>query len=140
MTTSFEASTHAGHAAPPSHSTRQTNRFRAGLLVSKERHIAAFARHADTFARLSANSSDETIARDRALAALRMCVAQESIEDIQDALLRIRNCEYGTCQSCGQPISLTRLETFPWARCCGVCSTTSSLASRAEQHPSPNHA
>jgi RNA polymerase-binding transcription factor DksA len=132
MRTSFEASTHAGHAAHL-HSPLPTNQFQAGLLVSREEHLAAFSRHADTFARLPANSTDDTIARDRAMAALRMCVARESIEDIQDALLRIRKCEYGTCQSCGQPISLTRLETFPWARCCTACSTTSSLASRTEK-------
>jgi DnaK suppressor protein len=140
MTTSFEASTHAGHAAQPSHSTVQINRFRAALLVSRAEQIAGFARHADTLARLAAKSSDDTTARDRAMAALRMYVARESIEDIEGALLRIRNCEYGTCQSCGQPISLTRLEAFLWARCCTACATASNLASRAEKYPQPDDA
>jgi RNA polymerase-binding transcription factor DksA len=140
MKTSLEASAPAGHTAQPSHSTLQTNRFRAALLVSREEQSAGFARHEDTLARLTANSSDDTTALDRALAALRMYVAAESIEDIQDALLRIRNCEYGTCQSCGQPLSPTRLEAFPWARCCTACSPASSLATRAEKYPVPDHA
>ena len=140
MTTSHEASTPAGDSAQPSHSTLQTNRFRAALLVSREEQIAGFARHADTLARLTASSSDDTTALDRALAALRMYVAAESIEDIQDALLRLRNCVYGACQSCGEPLSPTRLEAFPWARCCTACSTASSLATRAEKYPQPHHA
>jgi RNA polymerase-binding transcription factor DksA len=117
-----------------------TNRFRLALLVSREHQIAELRHHADTLARLTTSSSDDTTAPDRAMAALRMYVAREAIEDIQDALHRIRNCEYGTCQSCGQPISVARLEVFLWARCCSACSTASNLASRAEKHPLPERA
>jgi DnaK suppressor protein len=133
MTTSFEASTHVGHAAKPSLSTLQTNEFRVALLVSREEQTAGFTHHADTLARLTANSADDTNARDRAMAALRMYVAREALEDIQNALLRIRNCEYGTCQSCAQPISPAHLEAFPWARYCTACSRASILTSRAEK-------
>jgi DnaK suppressor protein len=133
MRTSFGASTRAGRATQPSLSTLETNTLRMALLVGRQEQTAEFMHHADTLARLRADSSDGATARDRAMAALQMYVAREAIEEIQDALLRMRNGDYGTCQSCGQPISLARLEVFPRARCCTACSATSTLAGRAEE-------
>lgn len=133
MTTSFEASTRAGDAVQPSLSTLQTNRLRMALLVGREERTAEFRYHADTLGRLTADSSGDTTGRERAMAALQMYVAREAIEEIQDSLLRMRRGGYGTCQSCGQPISLAHLEVFPRARCCAACSTASTLAGRAEK-------
>ena len=40
---------------------------------------------------------------------------------IDDALTRIRQGKFGTCEGCGQPISKARLEAVPWARHCRDC-------------------
>ena len=40
---------------------------------------------------------------------------------IEDALTRIRQERFGTCEECGQPISKARLEAVPWARYCRDC-------------------
>ena len=40
---------------------------------------------------------------------------------IEDALARIRQERFGTCEECGQPISRARLEAVPWARRCKDC-------------------
>ena len=40
---------------------------------------------------------------------------------IEDALTRIRQERFGTCEECGQPISKARLEAVPWARYCKDC-------------------
>ena len=40
---------------------------------------------------------------------------------IKDALTRIRQQRFGTCEECGQPISKARLEAVPWARYCKDC-------------------
>jgi DnaK suppressor protein len=40
---------------------------------------------------------------------------------IEDALTRIRQGRFGTCEECGQPISIVRLEAVPWARHCKDC-------------------
>jgi len=40
---------------------------------------------------------------------------------IEDALTRIRQGTFGTCEECGQPISKARLEAVPWARHCRDC-------------------
>ncbi len=40
---------------------------------------------------------------------------------IEDALTRIRQGRFGTCEACGQPISKARLEAVPWALYCRDC-------------------
>ena len=40
---------------------------------------------------------------------------------IEDALARIRNGTFGTCEACQDPISRARLEAVPWARLCRDC-------------------
>jgi RNA polymerase-binding transcription factor len=40
---------------------------------------------------------------------------------IEDALTRIRQGRFGTCEECSQAISKARLEAVPWARHCKDC-------------------
>jgi len=40
---------------------------------------------------------------------------------IEDALRRIRQGKFGTCEECGEPISRARLEAVPWSRYCKSC-------------------
>ena len=40
---------------------------------------------------------------------------------IEDALARIAQGTYGTCEGCRQPISKARLEAVPWTRHCREC-------------------
>jgi RNA polymerase-binding transcription factor DksA len=121
-------STHAGHAAHSPLSTLQTDELRTALLVGRAEQTAEFTRHAGRFETLATDSSGHTTSRDRAMAALRMFVAREAIEEIEDALLRIREGDYGACQSCGEWISFERLEMFPGERWCADCAAPSSEA------------
>jgi DnaK suppressor protein len=41
--------------------------------------------------------------------------------DINDALRRLYNGEYGTCEICEKPIARARLEAMPYARLCVTC-------------------
>lgn len=43
---------------------------------------------------------------------------QEQLDDVQNALEKIAAGTYGTCESCGEPISDARLEAMPAARYC----------------------
>jgi RNA polymerase-binding transcription factor len=45
----------------------------------------------------------------------------ELLREIEEALGRLREGSYGTCQDCGLPISRKRLEAVPWARYCVSC-------------------
>jgi DnaK suppressor protein len=43
------------------------------------------------------------------------------LEEIDDALMRIKDGTYGICESCGQAIGEARLEAVPFARLCVRC-------------------
>lgn len=43
------------------------------------------------------------------------------LQMIEEALHRIENDEYGTCQNCSNPIQPKRLAALPWARYCLNC-------------------
>lgn len=60
----------------------------------------------------------ETFERERDLTALTM--VESELDDIQRALRRIEQGDYGTCEECGKPIGDERLEAKPWARFCIV--------------------
>src|SRR5512147_849140 len=43
-------------------------------------------------------------------------VDMAQLREIDEALMRLREGTYGTCQDCGLPVSKKRLEALPWAR------------------------
>ncbi len=45
----------------------------------------------------------------------------QTVADIDQALLRIKEGTYGTCARCGQPIDERRLEAVPTARYDAIC-------------------
>ena len=47
-----------------------------------------------------------------------------NIQDIREALERIKNVEYGICEECGEDISLARLRVQPTARLCVHCQAS----------------
>lgn len=47
--------------------------------------------------------------------------ARRLLEDIDDALRRIEDGTYGTCERCGTPIGYDRLEAIPAASLCVTC-------------------
>ena len=49
--------------------------------------------------------------------------AEDAIAEIEDALARLDEGDYGTCERCGVAISIDRLEAHPQARRCIDCLT-----------------
>jgi len=47
---------------------------------------------------------------------------QEALGDVDDALGRIEQGTYGSCERCGNPIAEARLEAMPAARRCLDCA------------------
>lgn len=43
------------------------------------------------------------------------------LEQVEEALLRIRGGTYGVCGGCGRPIDTNRLKAIPYARLCITC-------------------
>jgi DnaK suppressor protein len=56
------------------------------------------------------HSSEE---RSQVIAVVRALRA--NLRDVERALAKMATGTYGTCERCGQPISLERLEALPWA-------------------------
>jgi DnaK suppressor protein len=46
---------------------------------------------------------------------------EQHLTQIEAALKRIDEGEFGRCQSCGKPINPERLEALPWAQDCVDC-------------------
>ena len=47
-------------------------------------------------------------------------IVEAELKDIDDALRRLDEGSYGTCEACGKPIDPERLEAKPWACFCIV--------------------
>ena len=57
--------------------------------------------------------------RDLALSAQ----ARAAVEEIDHAMVKVRNGTYGACENCGQPIPKARLKALPYARLCVACKS-----------------
>jgi RNA polymerase-binding protein DksA len=51
---------------------------------------------------------------------------RQTLAEIEEALKKIANGDYGLCESCETPISDARLRALPWARLCITCASRSS--------------
>jgi RNA polymerase-binding transcription factor DksA len=65
----------------------------------------------------------EPSTRERALARVRIAAARWAIKEIEAALARKEDGEYGTCEWCSRPISPELLAAAPMGRLCGGCRT-----------------
>ncbi|GGO95628.1 TraR/DksA family transcriptional regulator [Wenjunlia tyrosinilytica] len=59
---------------------------------------------------------------ERAHVASLLARAREHLADLDQALERLENGEYGRCEVCGEPIPTERLEVRPAARTCVRCA------------------
>jgi len=59
--------------------------------------------------------------RDRELGLLLNDREREKLRNIDEALLRIAEGEYGICEECGCDIPIGRLRVMPFAHCCVKC-------------------
>jgi DnaK suppressor protein len=47
---------------------------------------------------------------------------RRTLKEIETALIRIKNGEFGICGGCGAKIPKARLDALPWARLCVHCA------------------
>jgi DnaK suppressor protein len=69
---------------------------------------------------LSLHSHEEWIFSNRSM------LDSQVLREVQAALKRVDEGQFGICQECGEPISPKRLEALPWARYCVRCQEMSS--------------
>ena len=83
----------------------------------------------------NSNADDEhdpegaTIAFERSQLAVQLAHAEKALAEVDRALSRAQQGTYGSCDTCGQPISPDRMQARPTAVTCIAC------ASRPEAGP-----
>jgi RNA polymerase-binding transcription factor DksA len=108
-----------------------TSQYRARLLEARERLVDAVdflerenpGSIADELGDIVSSRDDNlgdtaTATYDRELDQSLEEGAQHTLTAIDDALRKIDDGTYGTCEVCGQPIAPGRLAAIPWARLC----------------------
>jgi RNA polymerase-binding transcription factor DksA len=83
-----------------------------------------------TFSMHMADAGTDAYDRDFALGML--STQQEALDEVEQALDRIRNGSYGTCELTGKPIEHGRLAAIPWTRFC--LAAESSLNGKAPRN------
>ena len=95
------------------------------LLLTKQRELTASTSLADSIPVGGEPRGDPVdVAADEASASVQIRLRETDsrlLRAIEEALTRIRQERFGTCEECGQPISKARLEAVPWARYCRDC-------------------
>ena len=59
----------------------------------------------------------------------------QGLRDIEAALQRIKDGDYGSCIDCGDDIGFTRLQAYPTAKRCIVCQEKREREYAQEGHP-----
>jgi len=81
----------------------------AGTTEEAVQELATYDQHL-------ADQGTETFERERDISVLQRVEAQ--LAEVDDALRRLDDGSYGTCELCGRPIGEERLEAMPAARYC----------------------
>jgi len=82
------------------------------------------------------DSGDESMAN--ALADFNVAIVDRQVREMRDieaALRRVRDGEYGVCIDCGSEIGVARLEAYPTAKRCIVCQEKRERDYVQEGHP-----
>ena len=82
------------------------------------------------------DSGDESLAN--ALADFNLTILDRHIDamrDIEAALQRIKNGEFGVCTDCGDDVAFARLQAYPTAKRCLTCQEKRERDYAHEGHP-----
>jgi len=71
-----------------------------------------------------ADSAHSTAERARLIALVKEL--RLNLKDVEHALRKMEEGTFGTCERCGEPIGVERLEAIPWARLCIGCKQKAS--------------
>lgn len=105
---------------------KEVERFRQ-LLLKRREEILGASKHnleaAQEFGRdgVTDLADEGSIAYNRMVLVSLSETEKKQIVEIDDALFRLKNGTYGTCQSCGEPVGEKRLGVKPEAPLCIKC-------------------
>lgn len=96
-------------------------RLRTRLVAEAEALTARRTEHESLIAELR-GLIDSDSAVERELAETGAARTEETLADIEHALNRLEMGAYGSCEVCGLPMPMERLEAIPSARLCVACT------------------
>ncbi len=102
----------------------EAKRFKA-LLIAKRDEIVRQSSQRQGILIVQSNEQVETVqlADDREFAARALDRESKTLMQVDAALNRLRNGEFGDCLECEEPISAKRPAALPWASYCLQCQT-----------------
>jgi DnaK suppressor protein len=108
---------------------KEVERFRQLLLKRREEILGASKHNLEAAQELGRDGvtdlADEgSIAYNRMVLVSLSETEKKQIVEIDDALFRLKNRTYGTCQSCGEPVGEKRLSVKPEAPLCLKCQNS----------------
>jgi DnaK suppressor protein len=107
---------------PPSKKTEHFKRLLEGRLAETERTITNSEQEIRAISPRQADTADQAAAEyDRQTLAHKAAFARQTLQNLRQALERIRQGTFGECSECGNDIEPKRLEAIPWARYCLKC-------------------
>jgi RNA polymerase-binding transcription factor len=102
-------------------------RYKKRLLEKRKEMIAEFHKNVDYRKESAADDGTQDIADKANMAYNKEFLfsltdaERDLLAMIDDALLRLKNGEFGVCSNCSNDIKSTRLEAVPWAKYCLNC-------------------
>ena len=88
--------------------------LRERLLQDRNQQLAQAAAPLEHFSLSIADAASDESSQEMALC--EASLEQELLFEVEEALRRIENRTYGTCEVTGQPIARSRLKVIPWTR------------------------
>ena len=116
MSASLQLSVHEGGLSPD-----VVARLRTRLVAEAEALTARRAEHEALVEQLRGLLDADSVV-ERELAETGAARAEETLADIEHALRRLEMGAYGSCEECGLPMAMERLEAIPSARLCVACT------------------
>ena len=105
----------------------ELDRFKSLLLERRRLLLNDFQAQEKAVSQDAASGGSSHLAEygsDREASDVNLCRRESEsteIQEIDDALERIRDASFGLCEECRRPISKVRLESIPYARLCLPC-------------------
>ena len=111
---------------------------KARLVQERERLVAEIGLRDSLDQELVGYGEDQagqgTLNCERARNAALRAFSETRLRQVEAALTRWENDDYGTCEVCGRPIGTARLGAVPYATRCAACEQRVETSARGRRH------
>ena len=111
--------------------------YRSSLLQMKSEAMASLGVKFDTIASMGrVNEEDQAqLSHDEFLQLRLNALDYHNLREVDEALERLKDDEYGICLDCEEKIAPRRLQAIPWARYCVGCQERIGNSDQHDEDP-----